>query len=153
MVARWRLGFNRVYVGEEVDLRLRNLRARTGLTPNLLCRLGFCLSLAEPGIPDSHLYADGQAREFNRYTLTGQWDLFFFALLRERLVQDGLDPEADLEVQFKAHLSRGVLLLYQRLKSLSDLSDLVVEAQRRAESGPGMHPSLQKRKGAKRREA
>ena len=123
---------NRIYVSEEIDLRLRNLKARTGLTPNLLCRLGFCLSLAEPGVPDPQLYADGQAREFNRYTLTGQWDLFFFSLLRERLLQDDLDPEMELEPQFKAHISRGVLLLYQRLKNLEDLSDMVAEAQRRA---------------------
>jgi len=119
---------NRIHVGEEVDWRLRNLKARTGLRPNLLCRLGLCLSLAEPGIPDPALYSDGQAREFNRYTLTGQWDQFFFALLRERLVRDGLDLEADLETQFKAHLSRGVLLLYQRLRKLEDLTCLVMEA-------------------------
>src|SRR5579875_616927 len=123
------MAFNRIYIGADVDQRLRNLKARTGLTPNLLCRLGFCLSLAEQGIPDPQLYAEGQAREFNRYTLTGQWDMFFFALLRERLVQDGLDPEADLEAYFKAHLCRGVLMLYQRLKNLEDLADLVVEAQ------------------------
>ena len=42
---------NRIYVGEGVDLRLRNLKARTGLTPNLLCRPGFCLSLAERASP------------------------------------------------------------------------------------------------------
>lgn len=126
------MAFNRIYVNEDVDQRLRNLKARTGLTPNLLCRLGFCLSLAEPGIPDLELYNNGQAREFNRYTLTGQWDTFFFALLRERLVQDGLDPEKDLEAQFKAHLSRGVLMLYQRLKGLDDLADLVQEAQRKS---------------------
>ena len=125
------MAFNRIYIGADVDLRLRQLKGRTGLTPNLLCRLGFCLSLAELGIPDSHLYAEGQAREFNRYTLTGQWDIFFFALLRERLVQDGLDPETDLEAYFKAHLSRGVLMLYQRLKNLEDLADLVSEAQKR----------------------
>lgn len=128
---------NRIYVSEEIDLRLRNLKARTGLTPNLLCRLGFCLSLAEPGVPDPRLYADGQAREFNRYTLTGQWDLFFFSLLRERLLQDDLDPETELEPQFKGHLSRGVLLLYQRLKNLEDLGDMVAEAQRRAGIEPG----------------
>lgn len=124
---------NRVYVNEQVDQRLRTLRARTGLTPNLLCRLGFCVSLAEPGIPDPQLYAHGQAREFNRYTLTGQWDTFFFALLRERLVADSLDPEKELETQFKAHLCRGVLLLYQRLKNLEDLATLVAEAQKRAD--------------------
>ena len=125
------MSFSRVYVGKDVDLRLRNLKARTGLTPNLLCRLGFCLSLAEPGIPDLELYSDGQGREFNRYTLTGQWDVFFFALLRERLFHDGLNAEEDLEAQFKAHLSRGVILLYQRLKSLADLTDLVAESQQR----------------------
>ena len=126
------MSWNRIYVSEEVDMRLRNLKGRTGLTPNLLCRLGFCLSLDEPGIPDPQLYEDGQAREFNRYTLTGQWDLLFFSLLRERLLQDGLDPEADLEIQFKAHLSRGVLLLYQRLKKLEDLTTLIKEAQQQA---------------------
>ncbi len=125
------MAFNRIYIGEDVDLRLRQLKGRTSLTPNLLCRLGFCLSLSEPGIPDPHLYAEGQVREFNRYTLTGQWDVFFFALLRERLVQDSLNPETDLEAYFKAHLSRGVLMLYQRLKSLEDLADLVMEAQKR----------------------
>lgn len=124
------MAFNRIYIGEDVDLRLRQMKGRTGLTPNLLCRLGFCLSLAELGIPDSRLYGEGQAREFNRYTLTGQWDVFFFALLRERLVQDGLHPETDLEAYFKAHLSRGVLMLYQRMKSLEDLADLVAEAQK-----------------------
>lgn len=124
------MAFNRIHVSEIVDLRLKNIKARTGLTPNLLCRLGFCLSLAEKGIPDPLLYGDGQAREFNRYTLTGQWDVFFFALLRERLIEDGLDCERDLEKQFKAHLCRGVLMLYQRLKNLEDLADIVTAAQR-----------------------
>jgi DNA sulfur modification protein DndE len=124
------VAFNRIYVGEAVDQRLRLLRARTGLTPNLLCRLGFCLSLSEPGIPDPELYNDGQVREFNRYTLTGQWDLFFFSLLRERLLQDQLDQETNLEPQFKAHLSRGVYMLTQRIKSLGDLPGLVADVQR-----------------------
>jgi DNA sulfur modification protein DndE len=125
------MAFNRIYVDEDVDQRLRNLKARTGLTPNLLCRLGYCLSLAEKNTPDPLLYAEGQGREFNRYTLTGQWDIFFFALLRERLEQDGLNTEANIESHFKAHLSRGVLMLYQRLKNLEDLADIVVEAQER----------------------
>jgi DNA sulfur modification protein DndE len=124
--------FNRIYVGEEVDQRLRLLKTRTGLTPNLLCRLGFCLSLTEPIVPDPELYAEGQAREFNRYTLTGQWDMFFFAMLKERrLTQDGSDPEADLEANFKAHLSRGINMLYQRLERLEDLANIIAEAQQR----------------------
>jgi DNA sulfur modification protein DndE len=123
------LTLNRIYLSDDVDMRLRNLKARTGLTPNLLCRMGLCLSLADPSIPDPSLYAEGQAREFNRFTLTGQWDALFFAMLRERLAQDGLDPEKHLERQFKAHLSRGVTLLYQRLKSVADLVEITIELQ------------------------
>ncbi len=130
------MSFNRIYIVEEVDLRLRNLKARTGLTPNLLCRIGFCLSLAEPGTPDPTLYEGVNAREFNRYTLTGPWDLYFFSLLRERIAADGLDTMTDLESQFKAHLSRGVLMLYQRLKKLEDLGDLIAEATQRFQLQP-----------------
>ena len=93
--------------------------------------MGFCLSLSEPGIPDIALYSDNQAREFNRYTLTGQYDMLFFSLLRERLTEDCLDPETKLESQFKAHLSRGVGLLYQRVKNVEDMASLVAEVQRR----------------------
>jgi DNA sulfur modification protein DndE len=135
---------NRIYVSKEVEQALRTLKARTGLTPNLLCRLGFCLSLEEPEIPNPDLYADAQGREFNRYTLTGQWDLLFFSLLKERLLRDGVEPEAELESQFKAHLSRGVLLLSRRLKSLVDVSRLVDDAQLRASlhapTGQEIHP-------------
>ena len=124
------MAFSRLYVSEDVDNKLRVLKMRTGLLPNLLCRMGFCLSLSEPGIPDIQLYSDTQAREFNRYTLTGQYDLFFFSLLRERLTEDGLDPEAFLEPQFKAHLSRGVGLLYQRVKNMEDVADLTKATQK-----------------------
>lgn len=118
---------NRIYIGEHASGRLNVLKQRTGLTPNLLCRFGFCLSLSQPGIPDEHLFDDGQAREFNRYTLTGDWDVLFFALLKERLLEDGLDPEADLEIQFKVHMSRGIMLLHQRVKSILDLVQLIAE--------------------------
>jgi len=119
--------FSRLYVSEDIDNKLRTLKIRTGLTPNLLCRMGFCLSLSEPGIPDVQLYSDTQAREFNRYTLTGQYDLFFFSLLRERLSEDNLNEEA-LEPQFKAHLSRGVGLLYQRVRSVEDIATFWVSS-------------------------
>jgi DNA sulfur modification protein DndE len=121
--------FSRLYVSEDVDHKLRGLKMRTGLTPNLLCRMGFCLSLSEPGVPDIQLYSDTQAREFNRYTLTGQYDLLFFSLLRERLEEDGLDIEISLEPQFKAHLSRGVGLLYQRVKTTESISGLIAEVK------------------------
>ena len=77
-------------VTRDVSTRLRVLAGRTGLTPNLLCRLGFCLSLSEPAIPNPDDYPE-EEREFNRYTLLGEYDEFFVALLTQRCHQDGVD--------------------------------------------------------------
>jgi DNA sulfur modification protein DndE len=115
---------NRLRVCEEADLRLRILKARTGLTPNLLCRLGFCLSLNDPTPPDPAQYPEDGPREINRYTLTGPWDRLFVALLKERCHQDKF-REGDLEDQFRAHVNRGVLMLYKQARDLSDLVRLV----------------------------
>src|SRR5687767_13678208 len=73
----------RVRFSTEADNRLRMLKARTGLTPNIICRLGLCISLEEPGEPRSYSYGLSQ-REINRYTLHGEYDQLFVALLRTR---------------------------------------------------------------------
>jgi len=123
---------NKLYISENTDKKLRVLKSRTGLTPNLLIRYGLAFSLEEDGIPDQSLYGDDQFREFNRYTLTGPWDLYFTSLLKERILEDYLDPEKDFEIQFKAHIARGVHLIYQRLKSLEDIGEMIEHVQKRA---------------------
>lgn len=120
---------NRLRVSEDVDQKLRQLKSKLGLTPNLICRLGFCLSLREPGIPDPSAYDEKSNREFNRYTLTGEWDSLFVALLKQRCSKDGLITLKDIDDQFRAHLNRGVLLIYQRVKHLNDLCRLTTEIQ------------------------
>lgn len=122
---------NKLYISEDTDKKLRVLKSRTGLTPNLLIRYGLAFSLEEDGIPDQSLYGDDHFREFNRYTLTGPWDLYFTSLLKERILEDDLDPERDFEIQFKAHIARGVYLIYQRLKSLEDIGDMIEHVQKK----------------------
>jgi DNA sulfur modification protein DndE len=118
----------RLRVCEEVDQRLSQLKGRTGLTPNLLCRIGFCLSLTDPTVPDPNSYPPDSKREINRYTLTGEWDDYFVALLKERCLHDNLGiEEAELDDQFRAHVNRGVLMLYLRVKDLSDQYGLMQE--------------------------
>ena len=107
---------------KDVSNRLRFLAGRTGLTPNLLCRLGFCLSLSEPAAPNPEDFPE-EDREFNRYTLLGEYDSLFVALLRERCFRDGLDENA-LPGAFRAHMNRGVLLLHQRVRGLHDIATL-----------------------------
>jgi len=122
---------NKIYISERTDRQLRTLKGRTGLTPNLLIRIGLAFSLEEDGIPDKTLYGEDQFREFNRYTLTGQWDLYFMALLKERLFEDGLDAEEVLEDQLKGHIGRGVHLINQRIKSLEDIGDIIRHVQKK----------------------
>ncbi len=118
-------------VTKEASTRLRFLAGKTGLTPNLLCRIGFCMSLAEPPIPNPSDYQE-EEREFNRYTLLGEYDQLLVALLRQRCHQDGIDDPDVLPHYFKAHMNRGITLLQQRTKSIGDLVNLVAKANERS---------------------
>lgn len=119
------MNLSRIRFCDEVDQRLRHLKARTSLSANLLCRVGFSLSLAEPTIPDPAQYPEDSLREIERGTLTGRYDDLFVALLRQRCISDGLPTVGvAFEEQFRAHMNRGVLLLYQQVKSLPDLCKL-----------------------------
>lgn len=113
----------KIRLTKDASNRLRFLAGRTGLTPNLLCRLGFCLSLAEPSLPRVDDYGE-EDREFNRYTLLGEYDALFLALLRQRCAAEGVSDTA-LADMFRAHMNRGVTILQQRAKSLSDVVALL----------------------------
>ena len=121
------LSVRRLRFCREADNWLRVLKSRTGVTPNILCRIGFVLSLDEPGIPNPDTYPEDSGREINRYTLLGEYDTVYVALLRQRVTDDRSagahdeNGEHDLDVQFRAHMNRGVMLLAARVKSLPDL--------------------------------
>lgn len=116
--------WNRLRLSDDLRFRLRNLKGRTGLTPNLVCRLGFCLSLGEPRVPDPEDYNE-DGLELNRSTLLGDWEDFYEALLRERLIQDGLDPEEDFFPQLRAHMNRGAGMACDRIRDVSDVLALI----------------------------
>lgn len=111
---------NKIKLTKDASERLKLLKGRTGLTPNILSRLGLCLSLNDPSIPDPAQYPE-EDREFNRYTLLGEWDDLYVALLKQRLLRDNLSPE-QLENQFRAHLNRGVTALSKTVKGISDIA-------------------------------
>jgi DNA sulfur modification protein DndE len=122
------LTLRRVRFSKEADSWLKVVKSRTGITPNLLCRLAICLSLNERGIPDPTKYPEDSEREINRYTLLGEFDPAFVALLRQRFLQDKLSDDISLDDYFRAHIHRGIVLLATRLKGLSDLDALISPA-------------------------
>lgn len=123
------LQVKRLTFSREADNWLRVLKSRTGITPNLLCRIGFCVSLEEKSVPEPSRYPADSEREINRYTLLGEYDGALLSLLRQRLARDGLST-ASLDEMFRAHMNRGVVILAGRLKALDDLHTMVVEASR-----------------------
>lgn len=119
----------RLRIGEHLDSKLRGLQQHTRMTPNLLCRIGFCLSMEDPLPVDPALYDDGNVREFNMTTLLGDHTSLYSALLRERLLAEGLDPEQDAEAHLKAHIGRGVLQLSNHAKSTEAVLALIPGVQ------------------------
>jgi DNA sulfur modification protein DndE len=103
---------------------LKTMKARTGLTHQYLCRLAFCLSLSEPGHPDPTSYNE-RGIEFNRYTLTGEWDRLFVAYVREWLALE--EPSSPIEegAWLRAHINRGLSIVQRRVRTLADVTDLL----------------------------
>jgi DNA sulfur modification protein DndE len=113
---------SKIRLTKDASNRLRFLAGKTGVGPNLLCRIGFCLSLSEPMAPSPRDFPE-EDREFNRYTLLGEYDSLFVALLKQRLYQDGVGTK-DLAGHFRAHMNRGIVLLQQRVRTVADLAML-----------------------------
>lgn len=116
---------NRIHISEDSRNKLSILKGRTGLLPNTLSRIGLMLSLAETNEPE--IDADPtDGSEFNRFTLMGEWDPLIVALLEERGIVNNMCEDNDALVKyFRAHLNRGVHLLYGRVKELENLASLI----------------------------
>jgi DNA sulfur modification protein DndE len=122
--------YSKLKISADATSKLRSLRQRTGLTPNLLCRLAIMVSLEE-GPLGSVPAPDETGAEFNAYTLTGEYGALFAALLR--WVEEGPSPKAPLDNaelihRLRAHIHRGVGTLSVRGRSALDILRLVPAA-------------------------
>lgn len=121
--------FNKLRISADASSRLRSLRQRTGLTPNLLCRMAIMLSLEEGPVGPGTVTDEGP-QEFNAYTLTGDHHALIAAMLR--LVEEG-DAGAKLSeeeqvARLRAHIHRGVATLSVRAKAPVDVARLALAA-------------------------
>lgn len=116
---------NKFKISDEAYARLKWIKSRTGLEDWTIARLGLCLSLDDSQVPNVSKYESvANGKEFNRYTLTGEYDLLYVELLRtyvDRYCSVGAS-EGDI---FRAHLNRGIINLSRQVKSLGDVADLL----------------------------
>lgn len=114
----------KIVLDEAAAQLLKTMKSRTGLTHQYTCRIAFCLSLAEPGDVHPDAY-DEKGPEFNRYTLTGEYDDLFVAVLREWLCDRADAADHDESDWFRAHVNRGLTVLPRRVRRLEDVASLV----------------------------
>ena len=116
----------RIPFSHDATIRLRTLKSRTGVTPNVLCRIGYCLSLDEPGTPQAVNEQDLDGIPIGRFTLLGEHDALFISLLIAWMQENNHNDfdEDTVNGFFLAHVHRGVEIIYARVKTLIDLERL-----------------------------
>lgn len=114
--------YSKLKISIDATSKLRSLRQRVGLTPNLICRYALMSSL-EDGPLGNTPPPDQDGQEFNAYTLTGELNEMFLALIRFVEESEGSSPLTDEEVlsRLRGHIHRGVGGLAVRAKTPADL--------------------------------
>ena len=119
-----------VRVSSEAKDQLVRLKRLTGIRHwNVLCRWGFCVSLAEPSKPaPSKVLADSNV-EMSWRVFGGRYADLYWAILKERCITDGLKTDDEtLAQQFRLHLHRGISYLAgnKNLRKIDDLNSLAL---------------------------
>ena len=96
---------------------LKLIKGRTGVTPNLVCRMALVLSL-EDGPRGGSKQCDLNGNEFNGPTLFGEHGLLFECLIRE--VHGALDSKQCAAV-IASHIEAGL----DRLRKAKSLLELI----------------------------
>jgi len=118
------LDFKRIRISEKATYKCRNFKARTGLTPNIACRLALSISITEPNKPPLDLFSEDSGQEINRYTFLGDLELPLLSLF-VLWCEDNQIQEDQYFAYLMAHINRGIELLTNRVKGVEDLIDLL----------------------------
>jgi len=108
---------NRLRISKETSEQLKYIKSKTGVTPNILCRLAIAHSFKDQKqLKNKKIDLDGL--EFNSYTLFGNHVKLYECLFQQ--VYGRLDSK-EAELVVATHIAEGVKAL-KTVKSLSDLA-------------------------------
>ena len=114
--------YSKLRISSDATSKLRAMRQRMRITPNLLCRYALMSSLEDGPIGNAPL-PDEDGQEFNASTLTGEQTQLFLAVIS--VVEEGASSKAPSNARvlelLRCHIHRGVGSLSVRLRSPADL--------------------------------
>lgn len=113
---------------------LLELKERTKVTPNYIARIAICLSLRDPSQIENDPNTAGL--EFNRHTLTGDYDRIFKALIAQHCNRELTDEEY-FPIFINRHLERGANLLNEIYKYEGNFENFIKELANISETGGG----------------
>lgn len=115
-----------IHISQKAKDQLIKLKRITKIQNwNILCRWGFCTSLAEATIPPPADIPSDSNVEMTWKVFGGPYADVYWGLVKERCHKDGLGTDEDtLAQQFRLHLHRGLAYLAAD-KSITNISGLL----------------------------
>ncbi|MBO1348398.1 MAG: DNA sulfur modification protein DndE [Hormoscilla sp. GUM202] len=104
------LPIDRIRLSQTAKNQLTQLKRHTKIDQwNILCRWGFCRSLAEPSIPSPVPIPADSNVELTWRVFGGEMSDILLIALKQRCHNDGLGTDKEtLATQFRLHLHRGI---------------------------------------------
>ncbi|MCE2498896.1 MAG: DndE family protein [Nitrosopumilaceae archaeon] len=103
---------------------LSMLKSRTGLRQASAARLAFCLSVADPTVPEASAY-DENGPELRTSDIFGGGECAdAYSALLAYVVRGDAGPDAASDF-LRAHVNRGITMLFSRARTISDVGMLV----------------------------
>lgn len=110
---------NKLKISKGTSELLDNLSNRLNLRRNIICRLAVCRSLTLKESVKNISPVDSIGYEFNRYTLTGDYDIIFLSLIKQHEMRNINDSQY-FSKYLRNHIERGIKILhseYQKINS------------------------------------
>lgn len=104
--------------------RLTELHSVTSFTPNILARIAVSLSISKES-KEPPLVIERNGKDFNRDTLTGDYDYIYKALIAQHSGREISDEEYFPDL-FNAHLERGVGILANEYKYARNIENFII---------------------------
>lgn len=117
---------NKLKISKETSTQLDHLSSRLGLRRNIICRLGVGRSLAEKHSVKDLKPKSNVGYEFNKYTLTGDYDEMFRALIIQHEGKK-LTNHQYFSKYLRNHIERGIELLYKEYERINSPIDFLVK--------------------------